>query len=154
MDTSPSAPTTRQSQYSEHSMPTFQPMEKSISFATSSHCKPTKNWHDHAQSLMNGLVAPLRSLCSTPGVSPRLVMEDSIDNIASESAGPMLEEARLRTECLARDGGRCVITRRFDDDYLDAKSNSSSIFTECAHIIPFSLISWRTESEGDAKDII
>ncbi|CAI7594961.1 unnamed protein product [Penicillium viridicatum] len=42
--------------------------------------------YDYAQSLINGLVTPLRSLRSTPGISPRLGIEDSIDNIASELA--------------------------------------------------------------------
>ncbi|KAJ5969847.1 hypothetical protein N7501_006095 [Penicillium viridicatum] len=42
--------------------------------------------YDYAQSLINGLVIPLRLLRS---ISPRLGIDDSIDNIASESAGPM-----------------------------------------------------------------
>lgn len=110
--------------------------------------------HDHAQSLINGLMAPLRSLRSTPSISPRLGMEDSIDNIASESAGPMVREARLKTECLARDGSRCVVTGLFDENSLDASSTSPTTYTECVHIIPFALASWSTESEGYAKDII
>jgi hypothetical protein len=107
--------------------------------------------HDHAQSLIDGLVAPLRSLRSTPSISPRLGMEDSIDNIASES---MQREARLKTECLARDGSRCVVTGLFDEDSLDASNTNPSTYTDCVHIIPFSLASWSTESEGYAKDII
>ncbi|CAG8094785.1 hypothetical protein PENNAL_c0026G06914 [Penicillium nalgiovense] len=110
--------------------------------------------HDHAQSLIDGLVAPLRSLRSTPSISPRLGMEDSIDNIAYESAGPMRREARLKTECLFRDGSRCVVTGLFDEDSLDASNTSPSTYTDCVHIIPFSLASWSTESEGYAKDII
>ncbi|KAJ5618174.1 hypothetical protein N7537_003288 [Penicillium hordei] len=110
--------------------------------------------HDHAQSLIDGLVAPLRSLRSTPSISPRLGMEDSIDNIASESAWPMRREARLKTECLARDGSRCVVTGLFDEDSLDASNTSPSTYTDCVHIIPFSLASWSTESEGYAEDII
>lgn len=110
--------------------------------------------HDHAQSLIDGLVAPLRSLRSTPSISPRLGMEDSIENVASESAGPMRREARLKTECLARDGSRCVVTGLFDEDSLDTSNNSPSTYTDCVHIIPFSLASWSTESEGYAKDII
>ncbi|KXG46262.1 uncharacterized protein PGRI_051180 [Penicillium griseofulvum] len=113
-----------------------------------------KQLHDHAQSLIDGLVAPFRSLRSMPSISPRFGMEDSIDNIASESAGPMRREARLKTECLARDGGRCVVTGLFDEDSLDASNTSPSIYTDCAHIIPFSLASCSTESEGYAKHII
>ncbi|KAJ5753568.1 uncharacterized protein N7511_007721 [Penicillium nucicola] len=110
--------------------------------------------HDHAQSLIDGLVAPLRSLRSTPSISPRLGMEDSIDNIASDSAGSMRREARLKTECLARDGSRCVVTGLFDEDCLDTSNTSPSTYTDCVHIIPFSLASWNSESEGYAKDII
>ncbi|KAF3028108.1 hypothetical protein E8E15_008260 [Penicillium rubens] len=112
-----------------------------------------KELHDHAQSLIDGLVAPLRWLRSTPSISPSLGMEDSIDNIASES-GPMQREARLKTECLARDGSRCVVTGLFDEDSLDASSTSPSTYTDCVHIIPFSLASWSTKSEGYAKHII
>lgn len=110
--------------------------------------------HDHAQSLINGLVTPLRSLRSTPSISPRLGMEDSIDNVASESAGPMVSEPRLKIDCLARDGGRCVVTGLFDELSLDESSTSPTTYTACMHIIPFALASWSTESEGYAKDII
>lgn len=81
-------------------------------------------------------------------------MEDSIENVVAESTGPMPDEARLKTQCLARDGGRYVVTGLFHDDSLDVSSTSRSTFTECVHIIPFSLASWRTESDGHAKDII
>ncbi|KAJ5971551.1 uncharacterized protein N7479_001469 [Penicillium vulpinum] len=110
--------------------------------------------HDHAKSLIKGLVAPLRALRSTPSLSPPLGMDDSIENIASESDGLMQREARLKTECLARDGGRFVVTGLYDEYSLDASSTSLSTYTECVHIIPFSLAWWRTESEGYAKDII
>ncbi|KAJ5179009.1 hypothetical protein N7492_002219 [Penicillium capsulatum] len=110
--------------------------------------------HDHAQSLINGLVAPLRSMRSTPSISPRLEIEDSIENIASESAGPMAREARLKTQCLDRDGRKCVVTGLFDEDSLDANSTSATTYTECVYIIPFALASWRTDSEAYAKDII
>ncbi|KAJ5686654.1 hypothetical protein N7536_009273 [Penicillium majusculum] len=110
--------------------------------------------HDHAQSLIDGLVAPLRSLRSIPSISPRFGMEDSIDNIASESPGPIRRDAYLKKECLARDSSRCVVTRLFDEHSLNPSDTSPSIYTEFAYIIPFSLISWSTESESYAKHII
>ncbi|KAJ5734493.1 hypothetical protein N7493_003279 [Penicillium malachiteum] len=110
--------------------------------------------YDHAQLLMNGLVAPLRSLRSTPSISPRLGMEDSIENIASESTGPMVRESRLKSECLTRDGSRCVVTGYFDEDSLDPSSTRTTVYTECVHIIPFALASWRMDSEEYAKNII
>jgi hypothetical protein len=113
-----------------------------------------KQLHDHAKSLIDGLVAPLRWLRSPPSISPCLEMEDSIDNIASESIGPLQTETRLRTECLARDGGRCIVTGLFDESSLDANNTSLSTYTDCVHIIPFSLASWSSEPEGYAKHII
>jgi hypothetical protein len=110
--------------------------------------------HDHAQSLINGLVTPQISLRSTISLSPRLRMEDFINNIASESTGPMQGEDRLKTECLACDGSRCVVTGLFDEISLDASSTSPTTFTECVYIIPFPLVSWSTESEGYTKVII
>ncbi|KAJ5723432.1 hypothetical protein N7488_001467 [Penicillium malachiteum] len=113
-----------------------------------------KQLHDHAISLMNGLVAPLRLLRSTPSVSARLGMEDSIENVASQSTGPIVRDSGLKSECLARDGNRCVITGHFDEDSLDPSSTRSTVYTECVHIIPFALTSWRIDSEEDAKSII
>jgi hypothetical protein len=99
-------------------------------------------------------VAPLWSLRSTPTISPRLGMEDSIENIASESTGPMVREARLKRECLARDGYICVVTGCLDAKFADVSSASRTAGTECVYIIPFSLASWRSGSEEYAKDII
>ncbi|KAJ5124344.1 uncharacterized protein N7515_008169 [Penicillium bovifimosum] len=92
--------------------------------------------HDHAQLLINGLAAPMRWLHSTP------------------KTGPMAREARLKQECLAHDGYKCVVTGLFDEESLDASSTSPTTYTGCIHIIPSSLASWKSESEGYAKDII
>lgn len=68
----------------------------------------------------------------------------------------MRREPRLKKECLARDGSRCVVTGLFDYDSLDPSDTrpSTCVYTECVHIIPFSLSSWSTESEGYTKNII
>lgn len=110
--------------------------------------------HDHAQSLINGLITPLRSLRSYPTNSPRLGMEDSIENIASESTGPMTRDNNIKAKCLARDGSRCVLTGYFDEVTLDKRSTQPSALTECVHIIPFSLATWSTAAEAHGKDII
>ncbi|OQE38495.1 hypothetical protein PENCOP_c008G08317 [Penicillium coprophilum] len=105
-------------------------------------------------NFLHHLHATIKITALNPKYFPASRKEDFIDNIASESAGPMRREARLKTECLARDGSRCVVTGFFDEDSLDAGSTSPSTYTECVHIIPFSLASWSMESEGYAKDII
>ncbi|KAI2731254.1 hypothetical protein CBS147354_363 [Penicillium roqueforti] len=111
--------------------------------------------HDHAESLVNGLLAPMKTLRSTPTISPRAGMEDSIENIASQSSGPLVRETRLKAECLKRDGNRCVVTKRVDFYFL-SKSDTTTpgAITECAHIISFSLATWRDERESHAKNII
>ena len=81
-------------------------------------------------------------------------MEDSIDNIASESAGPIRRGARLKTERFTRDGGRYIVTGVFDNDSLNLSDTSPLTYTEYVHIIPFPLISWSTESKGYIKNII
>ncbi|CAG8087865.1 unnamed protein product [Penicillium olsonii] len=81
-------------------------------------------------------------------------MEDSIANVASESSGPMQIQGRLKTECLARDGNRCVVTGFLDGESPDVTSTSSATYTDCVHIIPYSLAPSCIESEGYAKDII
>ncbi|EKV07433.1 hypothetical protein PDIG_72940 [Penicillium digitatum PHI26] len=111
--------------------------------------------HDHAESLVNGLLAPLRSLSSTPCISPRLGMEDSIENFASQSTGPLVRKSRLKTDCLKRDGGKCIVTKVFDVESIDKSDRSlTATYTECAQIIPFSLASWKDEREEHAKKIV
>ncbi|KAI2732013.1 hypothetical protein CBS147332_1152 [Penicillium roqueforti] len=78
--------------------------------------------HDHAESLVNGLLAPMKTLRSTPSISPRAGMEDSIENIALQSSEP--------------------------------DTTTPGAITECAHIVPFSLATWRDQPEPHAKNII
>ncbi|CAG8147209.1 unnamed protein product [Penicillium olsonii] len=110
--------------------------------------------HDHARSLIDGLVTPFISLRSTPSISPRLGMEDSIASVASESTGPIQIQDHLKVECLARDGNRCVVSGLFEEASVDRNSTEPITLTECVHIIPFSLASWHSRSENHAKDVI
>ena len=82
-------------------------------------------------------------------------MEDPIENIASQSSGPLVRETRLEAECLKRDDNRCVVTKRLDFKNLQQGDRTTpATFTECAHVIPFSLAVWRDQPESYAKDII
>ncbi|CAG8268724.1 unnamed protein product [Penicillium salamii] len=118
----------------------------------------TNQLYDHAQSLINGLVAPFRWLPLTPSVTPVRYMSPRWnypdDDLTPESAESKQREARLRTECLARDDNRCAVTGFPDEELLDPSIKTRTAYTDCVHIIPLALSSWSTESEGHAKDII
>ncbi|CAG8910015.1 unnamed protein product [Penicillium egyptiacum] len=90
--------------------------------------------HDDAESLINGLLAPMRTLRS--------------------SGEPLARESRPSEECLKRDGYKCVITGEFDLSSPNLKVGIRRALTECAHIIPFSLGTWKDEKDRKAKDII
>jgi hypothetical protein len=102
--------------------------------------------YDYAESLLNGLLLPMRTLRSIPTLS-EFVKIDSIEDIASQSTstGPEAQKARLKLDCLERDGMKCVITGR---------KNVGKIYTDCVHIIPLSLTKWEDRCEEEAKDII
>ncbi|KAJ5104289.1 hypothetical protein NUU61_001636 [Penicillium alfredii] len=111
--------------------------------------------HDHAESLVNGLLMPMRTLRSTPTISPRAGMEDSIENVAAHSGSSAAREARLKRDCLTRDGLKCVVTDRYDENSMDrSNTNIRTTYTECVHIISFSLATWKDEQEEFAKNVI
>lgn len=76
------------------------------------------------------------------------------DDVTPELAESKQRDAHLRTECLARDDNRCAVTGFPDKEILDPRIETRTAYTDCVHIIPLSLSSWSTESEGYAKDII
>lgn len=111
--------------------------------------------HEHAESLVNGLLMPMRTLRSVPTASPRAGMEDSIENVAALSGSPAVRDSRLKQECLERDGFKCVVTGRYDEKHVDPNAPPvRQCYTECAHIIPFSLATWKDEQEERSKNII
>jgi len=111
----------------------------------------------HAESLVNHLLSPFKTLRATPNISisSRLGMEDSIENILAEMAEPSVRQARLKRDCLRRDGNKCVITGFTEVSTLDRDDiTTPAEYTECAHIIPFSLGSWKDEQEARDKAVI
>lgn len=79
----------------------------------------------------------------TRSPSPAVTSEgdQSVTMIESSSRN---EQAALRADCLRRDGNRCVLTHYMDADAFDKLSPDCRLgvlecFTECAHILPFSL---------------
>lgn len=110
---------------------------------------------DHAKSLVTGLLTPMRTIRSTPTISPRPGMEESIKDVSSQSGGPLTRGASLKQHCLSRDDHRCVVTKHVDELYTDLNdANAVRSYVECAHIIPFSLAKWKNDKEERAKAAI
>ena len=52
------------------------------------------------------------------------------------------EQARLKKFCLLRDGGRCLVTGRYDandERFFPWPQNASTAYTQAAHILPYAL---------------
>jgi hypothetical protein len=70
---------------------------------------------------------------------------DNVDDIASTITSQRRDQTKLKADCLARDGNRCLLTRAYDvnkaDEILsdEERQNTTTLVTEAAHIIPFSL---------------
>jgi hypothetical protein len=127
-------------------------------------CETDDELRQHALSLVEGLLYPMRTHPQTPSIatSPRFGIEDSIENLASSTLvepatrGP---QAWLKQACLARDGNKCTITgaihrtrsaraRSVRARLADAsQARAPETYTECVHIVPFSLASWGSSEE-------
>ena len=112
-------------------------------------CKTNDELKQHALSLVEGLLFPMRAHPKTPSVitSPRFGLEDSVENIASElsESATRSSQRTLKKACLSRDGNMCAITHAIEASSADA--NQTETNTECAHIIPFSVGSWTSDAE-------
>lgn len=100
-----------------------------------------------ASDFLEGFFVPLKAQgrC-TPSVS-RLITPTSRSEVGADQGTPTRLHD-LRRLCLARDGNRCVVTRKMDRSKLRAlykrtrrtpTPNESAINTQAAHIIPHSL---------------
>lgn len=97
-----------------------------------------------SKSLDDGVLRPMLAHGGiTPAItpSPRFGIEDSIDNLGSEDVSSITRAAqsRLRKNCLARDGQRCVATNLWSKDYNERPTDSIDAPLEAAHIVPFTL---------------
>ncbi|KAB8229459.1 HNH endonuclease signature motif containing protein [Aspergillus alliaceus] len=80
--------------------------------------------------------------------SPRFGTEDSIEDLLSEIDDPVVrEQERLRTQCLSRDGYRCVITKAYEETANPPPQIPFVGNLIAAHIIPFCLGSFSTNDE-------
>lgn len=115
----------------------FGPVEKEVVYLTLS---------KFASDFLEGFFVPLKAQgrC-TPSVST-LLTPTSRSEVGPDQGTPK-RLGGLRTLCMARDGNRCVITRKYDIGYLTdlvkrtpgLRIRQTGIKTEAAHIIPHSL---------------
>ncbi|KAK2801370.1 hypothetical protein FQN50_007755 [Emmonsiellopsis sp. PD_5] len=114
-------------------------------------CESDDTLRQLVMSLDTGLLRPIKANGGkTPAItpSPRFGVEDSIEALNSMDFASASRNAQqhLRNECLARDGGMCVVSKAHDQD---TRPPPDSLFSplETAHIIPFSLASFSDEDD-------
>ncbi|KAB8230452.1 HNH endonuclease signature motif containing protein [Aspergillus alliaceus] len=107
-----------------------------------------------AESLESGLLRPMLAHGgTTPAItpSPRLGVEDSIDNLLSQDIHSVrrVDEQQLRDHCLKRDGYRCCVSKLWSWNYHQRPSSSAALL-QAVHIIPFALGEFR-EDDRDKR---
>lgn len=74
--------------------------------------------------------------------------EENVEIVASTLGNPQQREEQFRKDLLRRDNYRCVITQDLEWqkwDEIGAPEDLECDYIEAAHIIPFSLASWKAE---------
>lgn len=115
-------------------------------------CQNDQELRQHAESLDTGLLRPMLSTGGkTPAItpSPRLGLEESIDHLNTFDVEPVtrVDQQRLRRNCLARDGYRCVLTKFWDITTTPHPSGQPVHPLRAVHILPFSLGNFRNDDE-------
>ncbi|KAJ9214202.1 hypothetical protein DTO166G4_4259 [Paecilomyces variotii] len=118
-------------------------------------CNDDNEIYQLARSLSQGLLVPMLTRSKTPATitpSPRLGFEGAVEDMQSQLVEPSSrnEQSWLEGVCLERDGNRCVLSGLLDEKAAPSGDDPVTM-TECAHIIPFSLGHWRSESEQRVK---
>ncbi|CAI7641584.1 unnamed protein product [Penicillium viridicatum] len=111
-------------------------------------CETDQELRQHAESLDMGLLRPMISTGGkTPAItpSPRLGLEESIDHLDTFDLEPVtrVDQQRLRRNCLARDGYRCVLTKCWDIGTTPHPAGEPVHVLQAVHILPFSLGNFR-----------
>lgn len=98
-----------------------------------------------AADFLEGFFVPLKAQSHCAPIVSRLITPTAWTEINLEQGTPR-QVSDLRSLCLARDGHRCVVTRKYDRKYLNAYRNCTGraalnigIGTRVAHIIPHPL---------------
>lgn len=102
------------------------------------------------QSLISLFIVKARG--KTPSVMPYSLAASAEEELSSElESSSRRDQARLKSDCLRRDGNRCVVSKVYDalkaEDLQGAERQSVvTSTTQAAHIIPFSIGSfWEAE---------
>ncbi|OJJ45074.1 hypothetical protein ASPZODRAFT_160560 [Penicilliopsis zonata CBS 506.65] len=113
-------------------------------------CHSDDNIRQLAQNIESGLLVPIKAAgakTATITPSPRIGLEESIENLGSTIDSSMVRKQKeLRERCSRRDGDMCVISGVFDSD-KDAPPGKETADLEAAHIIPFCLASFKDPAE-------
>ncbi|BCS23967.1 HNH endonuclease signature motif containing protein [Aspergillus puulaauensis] len=117
-------------------------------------CPDSEILRQLAKSLDDGLLRPMLAHGGiTPAItpSPRFGIDDSIDNLVSEDASSITRAAqsRLRKNCLARDGQRCVVSNIWNKSYKERPTGSIDAPLEAVHIIPFALDKLQEDNDDE-----
>ncbi|PYI02103.1 hypothetical protein BO78DRAFT_377758 [Aspergillus sclerotiicarbonarius CBS 121057] len=115
-------------------------------------CNSDERIRQLVKSIETGLLLPVKALGGKPQEvmpNPRLGAADSVENLASRDIQSISrnDQERLRSECMRRDGNRCVITGVYDTNMKDRPRGATIGFLEAAHILPFALGTYRNEAE-------
>ncbi|KAI9764451.1 MAG: hypothetical protein M1840_008474 [Geoglossum simile] len=115
-----------------------------------------------ADHYVSSLLIPLRA---GSGKTPKAIstrsgmgLED-VDDIAAEITPQRRDQTKVKADCLARDGNCCLITGAYDIKVAlrtfsaAERKNITTVATEAAHIMPFSLAAFG-EHDRQSKAII
>ena len=114
-------------------------------------CKSDDELKQLADSIDTGLLRPMIAKgAQTPVVpSPRFGVEDSIESLLAMGHDPVFrnEQTKLRIDCLRRDGNMCVVSKSYNAGAATKPPGAKTLRLTAAHIIPFSLGTFKDDTE-------
>ncbi|KAJ9217810.1 hypothetical protein DTO166G4_614 [Paecilomyces variotii] len=112
-------------------------------------CKTDDKLYEMFENIRTCLLAPLQTAGSkSASRTPIDKREENVEIVASTLGNPQQREEQFRKDLLRRDNYRCVITQDLEWqkwDEIGAPEDLECDYIEAAHIIPFSLASWKAE---------
>ncbi|KAL1869246.1 hypothetical protein Plec18167_007912 [Paecilomyces lecythidis] len=118
-------------------------------------CETDDMLYDLFENIRTCLLAPLKAAGSNSAFRTPIEREESIDLVDSTLGGPQKREDQFWEDILRRDNHRCVITKSLDWqkwEEMGEPEDLDSDYIEAAHIIPFSLASWKAVP-GDTYNV-
>ncbi|KAJ9195968.1 hypothetical protein DTO164E3_6506 [Paecilomyces variotii] len=119
-------------------------------------CETDDKLYEMFENIRTCLLAPLKMAGSNSASrTPIEKREENVEIVASTLGNPQQREEQFRKDLLRRDNHRCVITQDLHWEKweeIGAPEDLDCDYIEAAHIIPFSLASWKAEP-GSTYDI-